>query len=107
MANALGYLNETDNGFEGELAMATFTAPIRISKNTDKTSDAHPDFRIYAGSRNADIGAAWNRTSRATGRTYLSLTLADPLIGDRRIFANIAPVKGQDGRHVILWNPKS
>jgi uncharacterized protein (DUF736 family) len=36
----------------------------------------------------------------------ISITLADPQIGPRKIFANLAPVKGKKGRHVILWNPK-
>ena len=29
-----------------------------------------------------------------------------PQIGPRRIFANLAPVKGKKGRHVILWNAR-
>jgi hypothetical protein len=29
-----------------------------------------------------------------------------PQIGPRRIFANLAPVKGKKGRDVILSNPK-
>ena len=46
------------------------------------------------------------RKAKASGREYVSLTLADPQIGPRRIYANLAPVKGKKGRHVILWNPR-
>ena len=53
-----------------------------------------------------EIGGGWMRKSKASGRDYVSLTLADPQIGPRRIFANLAPVKGKKGRHVILWNAR-
>jgi uncharacterized protein (DUF736 family) len=46
------------------------------------------------------------RKAKASGRDYISITLADPQIGPRRIFANLAPVKGKKGRDVILSNPK-
>ena len=107
MANALGYVTETDGGFEGTLALMNMNAPIRIVKNGEKTSEKQPDFRIFAGQRGSDIGGGWMRKSLSSGRNYLSLTLADPVIGPRKIYANLAPVKGEKGRHVILWNPKN
>ncbi len=107
MANALGYVSETDTGFEGALAMMSLNTPIRIVKNDDKTADKQPDFRVYAGQKGSDIGGGWVRTAKSSGREYISLTLADPMIGPRKIYANLAPVKGDDRRHVILWNPQS
>ena len=106
MANALGYVSETKSGFEGTLAMMNLSAAIRIEKNAEKTEEGHPDYRIYAGETSTEIGGGWMRKSKASGRDYVSLTLADPQIGPRRIFANLAPVKGKKGRHVILWNAR-
>lgn len=106
MANALGYVSETQTGFEGALALMNLSAPIRIEKNAEKTDEAQPDYRVLAGETATEIGGGWIRTARSTGREYISLTLADPQIGTRRIYANLAPVKGKTGRHVILWNPK-
>ena len=106
MANALGYVSETKSGFEGTLAMMNLSAAIRIEKNAEKTEEGHPDYRIYAGETSTEIGGGWMRKTKASGRDYVSLTLADPQIGPRRIFANLAPVKGKKGRHVILWNPR-
>jgi uncharacterized protein (DUF736 family) len=107
MANALGYLNETETGFEGTLTMMSLSASIRVVKNADKKDgDKLPDYRVFAGRRGSDIGGGWVRKAASSGRKYVSLTLADPSISARRIYANIAPVKGQKGRHVILWNPK-
>ncbi|WP_281198986.1 DUF736 domain-containing protein [Hyphomonas adhaerens] len=106
MANALGYVTETENGFEGALAMMSLNANIRIVKNAEKTAEIQPDFRVFAGERGADIGGGWLRKAASSGREYVSLTLADPAIGPRKVYANLASVKDKDGRHVILWNPK-
>ncbi len=105
MANALGYVTETKIGFEGVLAMMNLTAPIRIEKNGEKSVEGQPDFRIFAGETSTEIGGGWLRKAKMSGREYVSLTLADPQIGPRRVYANLAPVKGKKGRHVILWNP--
>jgi uncharacterized protein (DUF736 family) len=53
-----------------------------------------------------EIGGGWLKKAKASGREYVSITLADPQIGPRKIYANLAPVKGKKGRHVILWNPR-
>jgi len=106
MANALGYVTETETGFEGTLAMMSLSTPIRIVKNGEKSGDTQPDFRIFAGTKGSDIGGGWLRKAKTSGRKYVSLTLADPAIGPRKVYANLAPVKGQKGRHVILWNPE-
>lgn len=105
MANALGYVSETKMGFEGALAMMDLSARIRIEKNAEKTGDMQPDYRIYAGEKRSEIGGGWLRKAKASGREYVSITLADPQIGPRKVYANLAPVKGKKGRHVILWNP--
>ena len=105
MANALGYVSETKNGFEGSLAMMNLAATIRLDKNTEKEMEGQPDYRIFAGETSTEIGGGWVRKAKNSGREYISITLADPQIGPRRIYANLAPVKGKEGRHVILWNP--
>lgn len=106
MANALGYVSETENGFEGALSMMNVSTAIRIEKNTEKMEEEQPDFRVYAGDSAAEIGGGWTRKAKVSGRDYVSITLSDPQIGPRKIYANLAPVKNQAGRHVILWNPK-
>lgn len=107
MANALGYVTETETGFEGTLAMMSLSTPIRIVKNGEKSGETQPDFRVYAGrNTGSDIGGGWFRKAKSSGRKYVSLTLADPAIGPRKVYANLAPVKGKKGRHVLLWNPQ-
>ncbi|MGH1421589.1 MAG: DUF736 domain-containing protein [Hyphomonas sp.] len=106
MANTLGYVTETKSGFEGTLAMMNLSAAIRIEKNVEKAVEEQPDYRIFAGETSTEIGGGWLRKAKASGREYVSITLADPQIGSRKIYANLAPVKGKSGRHVILWNPR-
>ena len=106
MANALGYVSETKSGFEGALSMMNLSATIRIERNGEKESEGQPDYRIFAGETSTEIGGGWVSKAKNSGRDYVSITLADPQIGPRKIFANLAPLKGQDGRHVILWNPR-
>ena len=105
MANAIGYVSEVENGFEGALAMVNLSVPIRVNKNLEKDQDGQPDYRIYAGETDTEIGGGWMKKARASGRDYISITLADPQIGPRKIYANLAPVKGHKDRYVILWNP--
>jgi uncharacterized protein (DUF736 family) len=107
MANALGYVSETKSGFEGSLVMMNLSVAIRIEANADKDLEGQPDYRIFAGDTSTEIGGGWMRKAKPSGREYLSMTFADPAIGPRRIYANLAPVKGKEGRHVILWNPKT
>ena len=105
MANAIGYVSEVENGFEGALAMVNLSVPIRVNKNLEKDQDGQPDYRIYAGETDTEIGGGWIKKAKASGRDYISITLADPQIGPSKIYANLAPVKGHKDRYVILWNP--
>ena len=106
MANALGYLTTTKTGFEGQLAMINLSASIRIEKNAEKTADSQPDYRVFVGETATEIGGGWMRTAKGSGKDYISLTLSDPQIGPRRVFANLAPVKGKENRYVLLWNAR-
>lgn len=106
MAQALGYVTRTDNGFEGTLATLSLKKRINIVENTAKETDAQPDFRVYTEDR-VEIGGGWNRVGRNSGNPYVSLTLSAPEFGPQRIYANLGRAAGQDDPDVmaILWNP--
>lgn len=103
MARALGYFTETDRGFEGVISTLTTKANIEITRNEAKETDAQPDYRIFAKT-GAEVGGIWKKTAKTTGTEYLSCTLENPAFGTGRIYANLTPVKDQEGRHVMLWN---
>ena len=106
MAQALGYVTKTDNGFEGTLATMSLKKRINIVPNNAKETDAQPDFRVYTEDR-VEIGGGWNRVGRNSGNAYVSLTLSAPEFGPQRIYANLGRAAGQDDPDVmaILWNP--
>ena len=70
-----------------------------------KTPTISRDFRIF-GARNGEIGAGWVKTGKVSGKEYVSLTLAHPMIGPRKVYANMgANANGEKGEYVLLWNP--
>src|SRR3546814_4312744 len=85
---AIGFVNGTiKEGFVGQLKTLTIRAAIEISTNRSKSGDVQPDYRVY--SEGVEIGAGWVRTGEASGKPYVSLTLAAPEFGPRSISANL------------------
>ena len=76
-----------------------------IVPNTGKTSEAQPDYRVTAGG--VEVGAGWVRRGESSGRDYVSLSLAAPEFGPRRLYANLGRAAGQDDddAFAIIWNP--
>ncbi|MBB6427685.1 DUF736 family protein [Sphingopyxis sp. JAI128] len=70
-----------------------------------KNGDVQPDYRVY--SEGVEIGAGWVRIGEASGKPFVSLTLAAPEFGPRRIYANLGRAAGQDSEdaYAIIWNP--
>lgn len=101
---AIGYVAQQDSGsFKGQLKTISIRTEITISPNAKKKHDAQPDYRAYSG--DVEIGAGWSRHSETSGRDYVSLSLAAPEFGPRRLYANLVPSADGDDRFVILWNP--
>ncbi len=96
---------QADGSFIGNIATLTINAPIRMIPNKAKVNDAQPDYRVL--SRNFEIGAAWERTSRTTGEGYISLSLAAPELGRSKLYANLGRAADQDDNDVyaVIWNP--
>jgi len=103
---AIGFVTHSENGtFKGQLTTLSIRAQITIAPNARKANGVQPDYRVYSG--DVEIGAGWNRRSETSGNEYVSLSLAAPEFGPRRLYANLARAAGdeRDNRFVILWNP--
>ena len=103
---AIGYVTKTANGgFKGQLKTLSIRADIEIMPNGKKSSDAQPDFRVSASG--VEIGAGWQKTGEASGKDYVSLSLAAPEFGPRRLYANLGRAAGQDDddTYAVIWNP--
>jgi len=103
---AIGFVNGAiEKGFVGQLKTLSIRASIEISPNRSKSNDVQPDFRVF--SDGVEIGAGWVRTGEVSGKTYVSLSLAAPEFGPRRLYANLGRAAGQDDddTYAVIWNP--
>lgn len=102
---AIGHVTRDGEGFKGQLRTLSIRTEIEVVPNRSKNSDAQPDYRVTAGG--VEVGAGWVRRGEMSGRDYVSLSLAAPEFGPRRLYANLGRAAGQDDDDVfaIIWNP--
>jgi uncharacterized protein (DUF736 family) len=103
---AIGHVTKNDNGsYKGQLRTVSIRADIDIIPNRDKTAETHPDFRVFT--QGVEIGAGWIRRGENSGKDYVSLSLAAPEFGPRKLYANLGCAAGQDDDSVLalIWNP--
>lgn len=102
---AIGYVTKSDDGsFKGQLKTLSISADIAIVANRSKSADTQPDYRVL--SDGVEIGAGWMRRSETSGRDYVSLSLAAPEFGPRRLYANLGQAAGgPDDKFAVIWNP--
>jgi uncharacterized protein (DUF736 family) len=102
---AIGYVTKSDDGsFKGQLKTLSISADIAIVANRSKSTDTQPDYRVL--SDGVEIGAGWMRRSETSGRDYVSLSLAAPEFGPRRLYANLGQAAGgPEDKFAVIWNP--
>ena len=56
-----------------------------------------------------EVGAGWNRIGQASGKEYVSVSLAAPEFGDRTIYANLGRSAGSknEDEFALIWNPSA
>lgn len=102
---AIGHVTSNSNGgFKGQLRTLSIKANVEIVPNQMKSGEAQPDYLVL--SDGTEIGAGWLRRSENSGRDYVSLSLAAPEFGPRRIYANLGRAAGGDeNSFALIWNP--
>lgn len=103
---AIGYVTKQTNGaYKGQLKTLSIRAEIDILPNPAKSGDSQPDFRVMT--QGVEIGAGWVRTGESSGKDYVSLSLAAPEFGPRKLYANLGRAAGQDDDDLfaVIWNP--
>ncbi len=99
-------LKQSDGSYQGQIRTLSIKTTIQITPNGSKDPESNqPDYRVQSGG--VEIGAGWIRTSETSGRPYVSLSLAAPEFGPRRLYANLGQAAGQDDEDLfaIIWNP--
>lgn len=87
-------------GFSGTIETLTLCHKMQV-RSVEKDSDKAPDFRIYAGKAEFEVGAGWKKTSRE-GRDYLSVKLDDPSF-PAPIYASLVETE-EAGQHQLIWS---
>jgi uncharacterized protein (DUF736 family) len=102
---AIGYVTRDGNGFKGELKTLSIRADVTIVPNSQKSADSQTDYRVSACG--VEVGAGWIRRGEMSGKDYVSLSLAAPEFGPRRLYANLGRAAGRDDddAFAIIWNP--
>jgi uncharacterized protein (DUF736 family) len=103
----LGFVTKRANGhFEGELRTLSLRTEISIVPVLDKMAPNQPDYRVL--SRDVEIGAGWMRKGQASGKDYVSLSIAAPEFGAKTIYANLGRAPGQSDPDVysLIWSPQ-
>jgi uncharacterized protein (DUF736 family) len=103
---AIGTVTKQSNGgYKGQLRTLSIRTDIDLVPNASKTSETQPDFRVVT--QGIEIGAAWIKTGETSGKEYVSLSLAAPEFGPRKLYANLGRPAGQeDGEtFAVIWNP--
>ena len=103
---AIGYVRkENDGRYSGQLKTVSIKADIDIVPNANKTADSHPDYRVLT--QGIEIGAGWTKKGETSGKDYVSLSLAAPEFGPKKLYANLGKAAGQDDENLyaVIWNP--
>jgi uncharacterized protein (DUF736 family) len=103
---AIGFVTRTINGgFSGELKVLPICTHIDIVPNRDKSGDAPSDFRIFA--QGIEVGSGRILSGESHGTDYVSLSLAAPGLGGRKLSANLGRAVGLNGEgsFFLVWNP--
>jgi uncharacterized protein (DUF736 family) len=103
---AIGHVTKQANGgYKGHLKTLSIRAEIDLVPNASKNAENQPDFRVLT--QGVEIGAAWIRTGETSGKEYVSLSLAAPEFGPRKLYANLGRAAGQDDddAFAVIWNP--
>lgn len=107
MSCAIGYVtrNPATDTFKGLIRTLSIRAEIEIIPNRSKSTPQQPDYRVVSGA--VELGAGWIKTGERSGKDYVSLGLAAPEFGPRRIFVNLGKAQEQDDEDTfaLIWNP--
>ena len=90
----IGKFKAQKDGFSGELVTLTQKGKLVFTPNT-KGADYTITLDGY------EVGAAWKKTAKESGKAYLSVKLDSPFLPAAVHGALMAQ---EDGSHILVWN---
>ncbi len=101
----IGIFNRTADGkLTGNLTSLTLNTKLQFVPVTNKSKDSAPDFRVFQGN-DVEVGAAWEKIGRETGRKYWSVKLDDPTFA-APLFASLVDTE-DDKTFNLLWSRRN
>ena len=96
----IGIFTKNDRGFSGTIKTLTLSHTLHF-RAVEKDSEKAPDFRIYAGKEEIEVGAGWQKTSRE-GHDYVSVKLDDPTF-PAPVYPNLSETD-EAGTYKLVWS---
>ena len=97
------FTRTADGKLSGNLKTLTLSTKLQFVPETNKSKDSAPDYRIFLGP--IEVGAAWRKTARESGRDYWSVKLDDPTFV-APLYASL--VESEDDKTLnLLWSRRS
>jgi uncharacterized protein (DUF736 family) len=99
MATIGTFTTDRDGFLKGQIRTLNLDASVSMEPvSSDK--EGAPAYRLFAGE--VELGAAWAKTARESGRLYHQVRIDDPSL-PAPIFANL--VEDRDtGDYALIWN---
>ncbi|HUB48328.1 MAG TPA: DUF736 domain-containing protein [Acetobacteraceae bacterium] len=95
----IGTLAEKDGKLIGKIQTLSINASLTFLPNQNRSSPDAPAYRAFRG--RTEVGAAWEKTSDNTRRTYYSVRFDDPTF-TAPFFANL--VAQDEGGFALIWS---
>ena len=96
----IGSFTKDTNGYTGTLRSLSINTKARLVP-AESSGDKAPDFRVFAAG-SVELGAAWTRKAKETGREYLSVKLDDPSF-PQPIYASLVEAETEGG-YTLIWS---
>jgi uncharacterized protein (DUF736 family) len=90
----IGKFNAQANGYAGDLITLTHRGKLVFT-----LADKGADYQVKLDG--TEVGAAWKKTARESGKAYLSVKLDSPFLPKP---VNCALMAQDDGSHILVWN---
>ena len=99
MATIGTFTTDRDGFLKGQIRTLNLDASVSMEPvNSDK--EGAPAYRLFAGA--VELGAAWAKTARESGRLYHQVRIDDPSL-PAPIFANLVS-DDETGNYALIWN---
>ena len=90
----IGKFTRSGNVYTGKLVTLTHKQALKF-----EPAERGADYQVTMDG--VDVGAAWKKTAKDTGKAYLSVKLDSPFLAAP---VNGALIEQEQGAHILVWN---